>query len=137
MTTNAPIVDCRTDAAADGHSPASRGSALRGLMTSNTPEWSTPQATYDEWNARYHFTLDPCSTHENAKCAKHYTKAENGLAQDWASIAPERMPAKIIRRIIVIDRETEVREVVMYDTDSLRDARRKLRRVLTTTATRP
>ena len=29
MTTSAPIVDCRTDAAAGGHSPASRGSALR------------------------------------------------------------------------------------------------------------
>ena len=27
MTTSAPIVDCRTDAAAGGHSPASRGSA--------------------------------------------------------------------------------------------------------------
>ena len=55
----------------------------------------------------------------------------------WASVAPERMPAKIIRRIIVIDGETDVREAVFYDTDSLRDARRKLRDVLTTTATRP
>ena len=44
---------------------------------------------------------------------------------------------KIIRRIIVIDGETDVREAVFYDTDSLRDARRKLRDVLTTTATRP
>ena len=29
------------------------------------------------------FTLDPCSTHANAKCPKHYTIAENGLAQSW------------------------------------------------------
>jgi site-specific DNA-methyltransferase (adenine-specific) len=36
MTTSAPIVDCRTDAAAGGHSPASRGSApyyQHGLVT--------------------------------------------------------------------------------------------------------
>jgi hypothetical protein len=61
-------------------------------------------------------------------------KAQRDL---WASMAPERMPAKIVRRIIVIDGETEVREAVLYDTDSIRDARRKLRQVLTTTATKP
>ena len=55
-------------------------------MTSNTPEWSTPQATYDEWNARYHFTLDPCSTHENAKCAKFYTAKEDALIQPWPGV---------------------------------------------------
>lgn len=31
----------------------------------------------------FHFTLDPCCTAENAKCRKYYTKAENGLEQDW------------------------------------------------------
>ena len=54
-----------------------------GMMTSNTPEWGTPQWLFDELNAEFHFNLDPCCTHENAKCAKHFTKAENGLKQDW------------------------------------------------------
>ena len=40
------------------------------------------------------------------------------------------MPAKIVRRIIVIDGETTVREECFYDTDSYRDARRKLADVL-------
>lgn len=52
-------------------------------MTSNKDDWETPQALFDELDAVHHFTLDPCSTHENAKCAKHYTAEENGLAQSW------------------------------------------------------
>lgn len=54
-----------------------------GLMSSNTNEWSTPQKFFDELNNEFHFTLDPCSTHENAKCKKHYTIEENGLEQSW------------------------------------------------------
>lgn len=55
----------------------------KGLFTSNTDEWATPQALFDELNEEFHFTLDPCSTDENAKCEMHYTKAEDGLKQDW------------------------------------------------------
>ena len=52
-------------------------------MTSNREDWETPQALFNELDMRYHFTLDPASTHENAKCEKHYTKEENGLIQSW------------------------------------------------------
>lgn len=52
-------------------------------MTSDKDDWETPQALFDELNEKYHFTLDPCSTHENAKCAKHYTAEEDGLSQSW------------------------------------------------------
>lgn len=51
--------------------------------SSKTDLWSTPQKLFDELNAEFHFTLDPCSTNENAKCAKFYTKNEDGLLQDW------------------------------------------------------
>lgn len=54
-----------------------------GMMTSNTPEWATPQKFFDELNEEFSFTLDPCCTHENAKCEKHYTKEEDGLSQNW------------------------------------------------------
>ena len=54
-----------------------------GMYTSNTDEWATPQEFYDRLNEEFHFTLDPCATDENAKCAKHYTKEENGLNKDW------------------------------------------------------
>lgn len=55
----------------------------KGLFTSNTPEWATPQALFDELNAEFHFTLDPCATKENAKCKKFYTKEDDGLSKSW------------------------------------------------------
>lgn len=44
---------------------------------------ATPQQFYDELNNEFHFTLDPCSSHENHKCEKYYTIEDNGLLQDW------------------------------------------------------
>lgn len=55
-----------------------------GMMTSKTPEWSTPQDLFDKLNAEFSFTLDPCSTHENHKCDRYYIAAEDGLAHNWA-----------------------------------------------------
>ena len=54
-----------------------------GLTSSSTDEWATPQVLFDTLNATFHFTLDPCATPENAKCAKFYTKEQDGLKQDW------------------------------------------------------
>lgn len=53
------------------------------LFSQKTVEWETPQDFFDNLNDEFHFTLDPCSTDENAKCAKHYTIEQDGLAQDW------------------------------------------------------
>ena len=50
---------------------------------SATPEWATPQEFFDKLNEEFTFTLDPCCTHENAKCAFHFTKEEDGLSQNW------------------------------------------------------
>lgn len=47
-------------------------------------EWATPYDLFDELNAEFDFTLDPCASAENAKCEKFYTKEEDGLAQSWA-----------------------------------------------------
>ncbi|WP_449130925.1 phage N-6-adenine-methyltransferase [Staphylococcus epidermidis] len=52
--------------------------------SSKSNEWSTPQKLFDELDKEFNFTLDPCSTHENAKCSKHFTIEENGLEQDWS-----------------------------------------------------
>ena len=54
------------------------------MFSSKRDDWETPQAFFDKLDAEFHFTLDPCSTHENAKCKKHFTKAEDGLKQSWA-----------------------------------------------------
>ena len=53
-------------------------------LSSKSAEWPTSQATFDTLHSEFNFTLDPCATHENAKCARYYTKGEDGLAQSWA-----------------------------------------------------
>lgn len=55
------------------------------LMTSKRNDWETPQKLFDELNKEFHFTLDPCSSHQNAKCKRHYTIEEDGLKQTWAN----------------------------------------------------
>lgn len=55
-----------------------------GMMTSKSNEWETPQDFFDELDAEFHFTLDPCATKENAKCEKFYTKEDDGLLQQWS-----------------------------------------------------
>lgn len=51
--------------------------------TSSTDLWATPKKTFEELDAEFHFTLDPCAIAENAKCEKFYTPEQDGLQQDW------------------------------------------------------
>ncbi|GEA16775.1 DNA N-6-adenine-methyltransferase of bacteriophage [Moorella sp. E308F] len=55
----------------------------KGLFSSASDEWETPQELFDQLNEEFHFDLDPCATPQNAKCAQFFTKKENGLKQDW------------------------------------------------------
>jgi len=47
-------------------------------------EWSTPYELFNRLNKEFDFNLDVCATDTNAKCDMYYTKAENGLEQDWS-----------------------------------------------------
>lgn len=53
------------------------------LLKTGKNDWETPQDFFDRLNSEFHFTLDPCSNHKNAKCKKHYTIDDDGLKQDW------------------------------------------------------
>lgn len=53
------------------------------VFSSGNDEWYTPDKIYRELNEEFNFDLDPCSTHENCKCEKHFTIEENGLLQNW------------------------------------------------------
>ena len=55
-----------------------------GVFSSTTDLWATPQDFFDELNEEFEFTLDPCATPDNAKCAKFFTKEQDGLKQDWS-----------------------------------------------------
>ena len=51
--------------------------------SSGKDDWETPQKFFEDLNNEFNFTLDPCSTHLNAKCKYHFTEVENGLLQNW------------------------------------------------------
>jgi phage N-6-adenine-methyltransferase len=53
------------------------------MATSKTCEWGTPRDLFIELDEEFSFDLDPASSHSNAKCERHYTVEEDGLAQPW------------------------------------------------------
>jgi phage N-6-adenine-methyltransferase len=53
------------------------------LYSSRSEEWATPADFFAALAGEFDFTLDPCATRQNAKCRHYYTKADNGLVQDW------------------------------------------------------
>ena len=69
-----------------GEDVASRGYINKGMKTSNTDEWETPQDLFDRLNRIFCFTLDACATNHNAKCSKYYTKEQDGLKMPWGGI---------------------------------------------------
>lgn len=58
----------------------------RGLFTSLSCEWATPQKLFDRLNQEFGFTVDVCATRENAKCARFYHQGDDGLLQDWDGV---------------------------------------------------
>lgn len=56
----------------------------RALLSTGKDDWETPKDFYEKLDDEFHFTLDPCCTHESAKCERHYTKDDDGLSKDWS-----------------------------------------------------
>ena len=56
----------------------------KALFSSQSEEWSTPQAFFDKLNEEFQFTLDACALPENAKCKLYFTPETDGLVQDWS-----------------------------------------------------
>lgn len=56
----------------------------QALFSSAKDDWETPQYLFDQLDAEFHFTLDPCADDSNHKCVVYYTKEGNGLVQDWS-----------------------------------------------------
>ena len=58
----------------------------KGMYTSNSYEWETPQYFFDQLNKEFNIEIDVCATSENAKCKKFYSREVNGLIQTWTGI---------------------------------------------------
>ena len=59
--------------------------SANAAFSSQTDDWATPQATFDALNAEFHFSLDPCASDSNHKCARYFTVERNGLEQNWGT----------------------------------------------------
>lgn len=81
-----PLTDPAVRAGRRWSSPADLRSQAQSLavhFSSATDEWPTPDWLFELLDREFGFTLDPCSTPANARCARYFTRADNGLAQDW------------------------------------------------------
>lgn len=58
----------------------------KGMFTSNTCMWGTPQKFFDELNKEFNFDVDVCAVQENAKCKNFFTPEMDGLKQSWGGI---------------------------------------------------
>jgi phage N-6-adenine-methyltransferase len=53
-------------------------------FSSKTCEWATPPELFADLAAELGpFDLDPCATPDNAKCARYFTRTDDGLSREW------------------------------------------------------
>jgi site-specific DNA-methyltransferase (adenine-specific) len=52
-------------------------------FSSQSDDWPTPAEYFARLGQLFNFKLDPASSADNAKCAVHFTLAEDGLLQSW------------------------------------------------------
>jgi site-specific DNA-methyltransferase (adenine-specific) len=57
-----------------------------GVFSSDVDLWETPQELFDELDAEFGFTLDPCASDATAKCTRYFTAIDDGLAQPWDGV---------------------------------------------------
>ncbi|HEU4648553.1 MAG TPA: DNA N-6-adenine-methyltransferase [Gemmatimonadales bacterium] len=67
------------------HPKSARPTTLKRpyMPASATDDWATPQDLFNRYDAKHHFTLDAAASSANAKCRRYFTKANDGLAQNW------------------------------------------------------
>ena len=51
-----------------------------------SPVWATPWPLFRKLDAEFGFELDVCALPENAKCARFYSPADDGLAHAWSGV---------------------------------------------------
>lgn len=52
------------------------------MFSSSKDDWTTPKDLFEALNEEFRFTVDLCSSDENALCKKHYTKENSGFDAD-------------------------------------------------------
>jgi site-specific DNA-methyltransferase (adenine-specific) len=60
------------------------GKLATGLFSTERCDWETPSRFFQALDEEFDFEIDVAATDSNAKCGNYYTKAQDGLLQDWA-----------------------------------------------------
>ena len=55
-------------------------------FSSATDQWATPPDFFAVLAEEFEFDLDVCAGAENAKCARYFTREQNGLIQEWDGV---------------------------------------------------
>lgn len=55
----------------------------KGLLTSNSDEWTTPRWLFNRLNERFQFTIDVAATRENRLCDAWFDSKDDGLSETW------------------------------------------------------
>lgn len=78
----------RIEAAKEREEKISYNQLLRGdwYQMSESVEWGTPQWLFDLLDNEFQFQVDVCASENNHKCKRYYSKADDGLMQDWPAI---------------------------------------------------
>lgn len=58
----------------------------KGMTSSNSDVWETPQYLFDQLNDEFGFTCDVCALPSNAKCTNYYSPQDNGLQKSWEGV---------------------------------------------------
>jgi len=58
----------------------------KGMFSSNSDEWETPQPLFDELAREFCFTVDVCASEANKKCGQFFTREQDGLRQEWRDV---------------------------------------------------
>ena len=53
------------------------------MFSSKSNDWETPADFYNQLDAEFGFTLDPCASPSSSKCSSFYTADDDGLSKDW------------------------------------------------------
>jgi phage N-6-adenine-methyltransferase len=52
-------------------------------FSSTTDDWPTPEEYFERLRKLFNFTLDPCASMDNRKCARFFDLTTDGLSQAW------------------------------------------------------
>lgn len=82
------------------------------------------------WKGAFSRKLQRAASERGRRMAKRRWELDRERRNKLAELTAEQFPSRIVRRIVVIDNETTVRETTIWSFDSYREARRKERAVL-------